>query len=222
MIYDLEILKLIFGNLTRQQSLSLMTTTSTLEEILQQTWCLLISGANDKKDPLHLATIATSYQQIAEIRTVVLRNTDTIKRQLYFYTDIRSEKIQQLHQQPTLSWLFYHPKKNIQIRAYGATTIHYENDLTLEKWQTLPSYSRKTYGTQQAPSTPLPYASDDLPNLWKASEIDLADTEYAYANFAVVTCEINRLEWLHLQRSGHRRATFEFVREEWKGRWVVP
>ena len=94
--------------------------------------------------------------------------------------------------------------------------------MTRKKWKTLPSYGRKTYGTQQAPSTPLLHADDDLPNLWKVPEIDLAQTEYAYANFAVVACEINRLEYLHLQRSGHRRAVFEFIEEEWKGRWVVP
>lgn len=199
-----------------------MDTTLTLEEILQQTWHLLIRGANQKKDPLHLATIGTTNQEIAQIRTVVLRKTDRAKRLLYFYTDFRSEKIQQLTTNPTLSWLFYHPKKNIQIRAYGSATIHHQDELTLERWQTLPSYGRKTYGTQQAPSTPLPYADDDLPNLWKVSEIDLAKTEYAYANFAVVTCEITRLEWLHLQQSGHRRVLFEFVEEEWKGQWVVP
>jgi len=200
----------------------LMNTTPALEEILQQTWHLLIRGANQKKDPLHLATIATTNQQLAKIRTVVLRKTDATKRRLYFYTDVRSEKIQQLRQYPTLSWLFYHPKKNIQLRAYGVATIHHQNELTMEKWQSLPAYGRKPYGTQRAPSTPLPYATDDLPSLWKASEIDLIDTEYAYANFAVVTCEINRLEWLHLQRSGHRRTVFEFDGEVWKGRWVVP
>lgn len=199
-----------------------MKPTPTLEEILQQTWRLLIRGANDKKDPLHLATIGTTNQQTAEIRTVVLRKTDAAKRLLYFYTDFRSEKIQQLTTHPTLSWLFYHPKKNIQLRAYGQAVIHHQNDLTKERWQTLPSYGRKTYGTQQAPSTPLPYADDDLPSLWKVPEIDLAKTEYAYANFAVVTCEITRLEWLHLQRSGHRRALFDFVDGVWKGEWLVP
>jgi len=199
-----------------------MNTTPTLEAILHQAWHLLIRGANQKKDPLHLATIGTVHQQIAAIRTVVLRKTEVDKRLLYFYTDFRSEKIQQLTNHATLSWLFYHPKKNIQLRAYGQVIIHHQNDLTLEKWQTLPTYGRKTYGTQQAPSTPLPYADDDLPNLWKVPEIDLAETEYAYANFAVVTCEINRLEWLHLQRSAHRRAVFEYVEQEWKGRWVVP
>ncbi len=196
--------------------------TPTLEELLEKTWRLLIRGANDKKDPLHLATIGTTNQQTAEIRTVVLRKTDIVNRLLYFYTDFRSEKIQQLTNNPSLSWLFYHPKKNIQLRAYGLATIHHQNELTLEKWQTLPSYGRKTYGTQQAPSTPLPYADDDLPNLWKVPEIDLAQTEYAYANFAVVTCVINRLEYLHLQRAGHRRAAFDFVGEEWKGQWMVP
>lgn len=200
-----------------------MMTSPTLEEIHRKAWYLLILGAHDKKDPLHLATIGTTNQQTAEIRTVVLRKTNIVTRQLSFYTDFRSDKVQQLNQHPTLSWLFYHPKENIQLRAYGEAKVHHQNDLTLKTWQTLPSFRRKTYGTQQAPSTPLSYADDDLPNHWKETGIDLAQTEYAYANFAVVTCAINRLEWLHLEPSGHRRALFEFVgKKKWKNSWIVP
>ena len=90
------------------------------------------------------------------------------------------------------------------------------------KWQQIPTYGRKTYGTLHAPSTPLTDVSDDLPASWKASTITLADTMYAYANFSVICCEINHLEWLHLKRSGHRRAQFDFVGGDWKGVWVVP
>ncbi len=200
-----------------------MSTTSTdLKTILTSSWQMLSKGALQKKNPLHTATIGTVANQVPQLRTVVLRKTDIAHRQLFFYTDIRSAKIHQLTVNPTLSWLFYHPSKNIQLRAIGQATIHHQNDFTLARWQTLPTYGRKTYGTQQAPSTQLPTASDNLPTVWTLPEITLADTEYAYANFAVVTCEIHHLEWLHLQRSGHRRVQFDYENNDWKGRWIVP
>ena len=152
----------------------------------------------------------------------MLRKTDIANRQLFFYTDIRSAKIQQLLDNATLSWLFYHPSKNIQIRAIGHTTIQHQNEFTLSQWKKLPYYGRKTYGTLQAPSTPLPHASDDLPAIWNSPTIKLADTAYAYVNFAIIACTIHHLEWLHLQRSGHQRAQFDFVDKAWTGKWLVP
>lgn len=193
-----------------------------LDATLTMCWQMLSNGALQKKNPLHTATIGTIANQVPQLRTVVLRKTDIANRQLFFYTDIRSAKIQELTAHATLSWLFYHPTQNIQIRAIGTTTIHYQNELTAAQWQNIPTYGRKTYGTVQAPSTPLTNAAGGLPPLWQSPTITLADTEYAYANFAVVRCEIHRLEWLHLQRSGHRRAQFDYVNEDWKGRWVVP
>lgn len=199
-----------------------MQSPSTLDEVLTTIWHALYRGAVQKKDPLHTTTIGTVENGIAEMRTVVLRKTVTKARQLYFYTDIRSEKVDQIKINKTLSWLFYHPKKNFQIRATGSTTIQDKNKLTEQIWKNLPSYGRKTYGTIQSPSTPLSQLSDDLPTLWKKEEIELADTEYAYENFAVVVSEIGALEWLLLQRSGHQRARFVFDNDEWDGQWIVP
>lgn len=199
-----------------------MQSNTTIDEVLTTIWHLLYRGAVQKKDPLHTATIGTIYQGVPQLRTVVLRKTDTAARALYFYTDIRSEKVHQLKENSTLSWLFYHPKKNVQIRAIGKTIIHHEDDLTATIWKSLPSYGRKTYGTTQAPSTSLTALSDDLPALWKEKEIELTATEYAYKNFAVIGCEIETLEWLHLQRSGHQRAQFSFVNGDWEGSWIVP
>lgn len=183
---------------------------------------MLSQGALQKKNPLHTATIGTIANQVPQLRTVVLRKTDIANRQLFFYTDIRSVKIQELTAHATLSWLFYHPTQNIQIRAIGTTTIHHQDELAAAQWKDIPTYGRKTYGTLHAPSTSLTNATDDLPPLWQSPTITLADTEYAYANFAVVSCKIHHLEWLHLQRAGHRRAQFDYLRQDWKGRWIVP
>lgn len=193
-----------------------------LSRVLENCWQLLQRGAVDKKSPLHTPVIGTSSQMGVQMRTVVLRKTNIDQRQLFFYTDIRSAKIDQLKANSSLNWLFYHPKKNCQIRANGQVIIHHQDNLALEKWQTLPYYGRKTYGTILSPATSIPKANDNLPPIWKEDAIELADTEYAYANFAVVVCDIHQLEWLALQRSGHQRAQFSFIHSEWEGNWMVP
>ena len=195
--------------------------THNLNTTLANCWQMLSRGALDKKSPLRTPVIGTIEKDVPQLRTIVLRKTDAANRLLYFYTDIRSAKVQQLVKNNKLTWLFYHPKKNVQIRAIGETFIHHQNDIALRNWKNIPTYGRKTYGTTQAPSTILDAASDDLPDSWKSESISLIDTEYAYANFAVVVCEIHELEWLHLQRTGHQRAKFVF-NNNWMGYWVVP
>lgn len=193
-----------------------------LKEILSNSWQLLQRGAVDKKSPLHTPVIGTASETGVQMRTVVLRQTHIDQRQLLFYTDVRSSKIDQLKANPSLNWLFYHPKKSCQIRASGQVIIHHQDTLALERWQTLPYYGRKTYGTTLSPATSISTADDNLPPFWKKDAIELAETEYAYANFAVVACKIHQLEWLELQRSGHRRAIFSFINSEWEGNWMVP
>ncbi|MEM6316256.1 MAG: pyridoxamine 5'-phosphate oxidase family protein [Bacteroidota bacterium] len=199
-----------------------MESLQTLAEVQKTVWQMLFRGAVQKKDPLHTATIGTVKNGVAQMRTVVLRKTNTVERQLYFYTDIRSAKVLELADTSTLSWLFYHPKKNVQIRAVGQVVFHHQNDIALEKWRSIPSYGRKTYGTRRAPGTVVDESTDDLPSLWQTNSIDLSDTEYAYEHFAVGLCTIDYFEWLHLQRAGHRRAEFAYVESRWEGTWLVP
>ena len=193
-----------------------------LPSILDHCWHLLFRGAVQKKHLFHTPVVGTIEEGVAQLRTVVLRKTDRANRQLIFYTDIRSPKVEQLKNQPVLSWLFYHPGQQIQLRAFGKTTIHSQNVLTLENWQKIPVYGRKTYGTLNAPGHPLAFPNDDLPAIWTTEDIELAQTEYAYNNFAVIVCKINKFEWLSLKRTGHQRAQFIFQKNEWIGQWVVP
>ena len=185
-------------------------------------WQLLSRGAAYKRDPFHTPVIGTLGSTSAQMRTVVLRRTLITQRQLIFYTDIRSDKVQELRNDATLSWLFYHPKKAIQIRAVSQGIIHHKNELAKSYWQQIPWYGRKTYGTTQAPATPLPHASDNLPDLWKQPDVPLSETEYAFKNFAAVVCTVTQLEWLYLDRNGHRRAIFQYEDEAWSGQFIVP
>lgn len=193
-----------------------------LEAVLQNSWQMLAAGASEKNTPLSIATIGTVTNNTAQLRTVVLRKTVIPERQLHFYTDIRSAKVQQLADNPILSWLFYHPIEKIQLKAISSVKIHHQDAIALENWKEIPSYGLKTYATLQAPSTPLSQPRNDLPTFWTSEKIEKTQTAYTYNNFAVVVTTIKELEWLHLQRSGNQRARFTFINGQWDGTWIVP
>ena len=77
------------------------------EEIEAEIWELLIQSSNSANTPFHHGIIATINDNVPEQRTVILRNVDVFTRTLSFNTDIRSLKIEQLHVNDSVSWLFY-------------------------------------------------------------------------------------------------------------------
>lgn len=194
---------------------------SSLSAFCDQCWRLLLNGVAKKQDPLRTPVIGTTFENAAHLRTVVLRKVDITKRQLVFHTDIRSAKVTHLQQNPQLTCLFYHPKKQFQIITKSTVELHHQDELAKMYWERIPIHGRKTYAALQAPGTPVETATDGLPDFWDA-EIDLQATEYAFANFAVMLCQVEKMEALLLHREGHQRAQFAWVNEQWEGAWLIP
>ena len=72
-------------------------------------WQMLSDAAKDRKHPMHTVVIGTAAGALAHMRTVVLRRVDIETRKLYFHTDIRSAKIDQIRATGQLSWPGWQP-----------------------------------------------------------------------------------------------------------------
>lgn len=193
----------------------------TLESFADQCWRLFLNGSLKKNDPLRTPVIGTSFKNTAHLRTVVLRKVDISKRTLLFQTDMRSAKMQHLQQNPRFTCLFYHPKKQLQIITEGAVQLHHQNELAKMYWERIPIQGRKTYAALQAPGTPVDTATDGLPDFWK-DEMNLSKTDYAFANFVVMVCQVEKMEALLLHSDGHQRAAFVWTDNNWKSTWLIP
>lgn len=194
---------------------------TTLDEYLDACWRLLLNGATKKNDPLRLPVLGTGEENRAHLRIVVLRKVDVAPRRLIFYTDIRSAKVTHLQQHPQLTSLFYHPKKQIQIRTEGTVHVHHQDELATLHWNALPIPLRKPYATLQLPGSVVHHGTDGVPDRWK-NDITHSETEYAFAHFAVLVCEVKQLEALLLHADGHQRAQFTWTNEQWEGNWLIP
>ena len=96
----------------------------TLDGVLDNIWLMLEQGAANSKDPFHWPALGTTTKEGCSLRTVILRKVNVPERILVCYTDARSAKVQEIVNCSQTSWLFYHPKKKVQVRISGHATLH--------------------------------------------------------------------------------------------------
>ena len=165
-------------------------------------------GALDPKHPFRFLTLATAGTQFPQVRTVVLRQL-TSTMEFLVYTDVRTAKVQDLLETPRVSLLFYHPKKQVQVRIKAIATLHVANALAQEHWKCVSEKRQSEYKSGLAPGTRI-----ETPDLgWEA------DPESAH--FSVLKFSPLSIEVLQLAREGHLRMQFELA-AGWQGTWLVP
>lgn len=168
-------------------------------------------------NPFRTGVAGTIKNDGASLRTVVLRHTDPDEKQVIFYTDSRSAKVDELRAAPQISWLFYDPIEKIQVKLGGNAIIHHQDNVARDYWSKVNARGRMAYMAIPAPSVSV---SDPVNGLEYLD--DDSDTEAGYQNFAVIITQVNFIEWLILRDNGHRRAQFRLIDESWKGQWLIP
>jgi pyridoxamine 5'-phosphate oxidase len=196
---------------------------TTLESIEKASWESMLSGALSSKSDFNQPVIGTIAKSVSSLRTVVLRKVWTDDKKLAFYTDLRSGKINDLTLNDNISWLFYSPRHRLQIRLGGKAEILTDTPLVRESWNKTLESSAKTYMTTLAPSTIVAQATSGLSPEYELREPTRAESAEAVSNFAVVVTEVEWMEWLWLNKKGHRRAQFVYNEDlTFKGDWLVP
>ena len=165
-------------------------------------------GALDPKHPFRFLTLATSGAQFPQVRTVVLRQLSPAM-EFVVYTDVRTAKVQDLLTTPRVSLLFYHPKKQVQVRIKAIATLHVEDAIAQEQWKRVSEKRQSEYKSGLAPGTRI--ESPDLG--W--------ETQSDSAHFSVLKFSPLAIEVLQLARQGHLRIQFELA-SGWHGTWLVP
>lgn len=184
-----------------------------LQQIEAGFWQLLHEGTLSHKAPFHHATVATVFEQVPQVRTVILRRVMVSERQLFFHTDIRSPKAQQLQQQPALTWLFYNKEIRMQLRCYAKAVVHRNGPVADYGWEHSRLSSRLCYTPEAAPGTPLPE-----PTLLQVNRKHVSDAELqvARSHFAVVATTVFAVDWVFLHHDGNRRAYFDYANNQFQ------
>ncbi len=169
----------------------------------------LRKGTSKKGHPFRYFSLGTvGLGAIARLRTVVLRRVSE-ELKLVFYTDRRSKKIGHIAENNTVSLLFYHPKKLLQLKVEGKAKIVSDPEELNKYWSGVQPASRKDYTTTSAPGSPIS----------NPDNVEYLD-EKNY--FTIIEVEPVKFEYLKLKRPNHLRVLFSKENGEWNGEFLVP
>ncbi len=194
-----------------------------LDAILNDIWTRWVRGGADRRSPFHTPVVATiSSSANPAQRVMVLRKVDRHASILRFHTDHRSTKAEQILANDAISVVGYDAGARIQLRADGTATIVRNGPVADQAWGATSRSGRRSYMTTLAPGSISDSATSGLPTPFEKTVPTLAESEAGRENFAIVTVTIDRLEWLHLAATGHRRAAFQRTGDSWAGQWLIP
>ena len=193
-----------------------------LNKVYLKIWELLKVGLQNRDLPFHIPVFICGDVNKSDGRIIVLRGIDEKEKKIWFHSDIRSNKIKILKSNPEATLLFYDKSEKIQLRISGNTKINYQNPKTKKSWEKTAHLSRQCYLGNKAPG-----ADTSMPTSGLTAKIDdlkytKEESEIGYKNFCVIETYIKSIEWLYLAAKGHRRAYFNFNKNQLEKKWLIP
>jgi len=189
-----------------------LSDTYTPTEIERNIFHELARPLNQNGHPFLYPTLATVANFAPQQRTLVLRKVHSRTKKLWFYTDVRSAKVEELAQEAQASLHFYHPRKKLQLRLNGPIEVLSEGPLWQEAFNKIPTKRYSDYGTKTAPGTIL----KEVPKSYTT------DAELAEKNFSLLVFSTAELEALQLNGNRHFRIAFNYTQDSWESTWLQP
>jgi len=166
--------------------------------IQQACWHHLERCAHDKAHAWRVMGLATANGDVADLRSVVIREVDVPARTLMFFTDARSPKVAQIAAQPQGTLLAWSAALGWQLRLQVHLVVETTGLAVSSRWAHMKLRpAAHDYLSPLPPGAPLPDPHHP-PTLHRESR----------NHFAVVLATVQAMDWLELHGDGHRRAVF--------------
>ena len=186
-------------------------------EILKRANFLLKDGIKNRDSLFHTPIISSFNGEEISSRVMVLRDHIASKRVIRFHSDFRSDKVKELKGNKRISVIGYDPNLKTQIRLSGKAKINHKNKLSMKAWQESQAISKKCYSVKDGSSSQI-----NKPELYDFHMKDIS-VEDGYKNFCTIEIYYDSLEFLYLQRQGHRRCKFKWnSKGKLQSSWLVP
>ena len=180
-------------------------------------WRLLDDGVRRNRSAFHTPSLATLGDDgRPRVRTVVLRAADSEAATLRIHCDRRSDKAREVLARAPCALHAYDPESKVQIRLEGTATLHADDAVAAAAWAASQPMSRVCYGIDPAPGTAL-----DAGGAYAQPDPEAA-LVLGRPNFSALLVRADALDFLYLDRRGHRRAGWSRGAEGWAGTWLVP
>jgi pyridoxamine 5'-phosphate oxidase len=165
-----------------------------LPEIEAGLWRELADAAHHLAHPWRTAVLATADGEVADARTVVLRETDSVAQRLTFFSDARAHKVTQLIAHPQGTLVMWSPVLHWQLRLRVQLQAVTDGLAVSSRWARLKLS---------------PEAHDYLSAMAPGSVLNNAlGARGDRAHFALILADVQSIDWLELHPQGRRRARF--------------
>lgn len=192
-----------------------MNTFKSLEEIYSRVWEKLEEAVASREEPWRTASVATVRDNHPELRAMVLRGVDSSRKIIWFHTDLRSPKCNDLRQSSQGAVLFHDNPDHIQLRLNGLFKLDPSSSQSDEVWKTLHPSSRRCYQGPFIPSSASPVISSNFPETPKPIHV-------GRENFSRLILSITHMDCLILKGKGHIRARWLFTKNGVESTWLNP
>ncbi|MEZ6127828.1 MAG: pyridoxamine 5'-phosphate oxidase family protein [Planctomycetaceae bacterium] len=199
------------------------SSTNSLTQIETDCWNLLQHAVDDRNCGWRLPVLATCSEGTLRQRTLVLRQVHPEQRQILVHTDVRSGKVRAIRQSPQVTWLFYDTQHQVQLHLTGTATIHTDDAIADQLWNTQPQSSLRGYLGSLLPGRICDQPENNIPANLRGKIPTREELSSGRVNFAVICCLIDSAECLLLSPEGNRRAVFRYSSGQTASAdWVVP
>lgn len=191
-------------------------------DILKKIWKHLDLGVIDSEHPFHTSVFGTIDEDQPSLRTVVVRRFWRKPPALAFHAHLGSPKVEQIKNNPNVTWLFYHPAEKFQVRIRGIAEIHTDDELKNEQWTATGVFGRRCY-LGEAPTNISKKPTHGMPAEFAKRNPTSEESEQGRENFVVISSNILVIDCLELGVHGHRRSFFEWNEKgQPEMKWLTP
>ncbi len=178
-----------------------MTQRAELEALEASVWQELERCVRDKGHGWRVGVLATTDGDAGDARSIVLREVQVNERAVIFFTDQRSTKVAQMAAHPRGTIVLWSASLGWQLRLRVTLQVQTSGLAASSAWARLKM---------------TPAAQDYLSPLAPGTEIAHPAPERGTREFfALVTAQVQSIDWLELRAEGHRRAVFDGRIRRW-------
>jgi len=177
---------------------------TSLATIEVDVWAELERAIADHGHPWRTPVLATIANDLADARTVVLREVDVRQRQLLIYTDERAGKVAQLLKHPNGTLVMWSPQLGWQLRCRVHLAVEMSGLAASSRWARIKlTPAARDYLSPLAPGTPL------------LAEAPARDAAPEHEYFSVINAQVTSVDWLDMSAEGYRRALLRGDASRW-------
>ena len=196
-----------------------------LDTALEHLWQTLGRAAHDRRSPWHTPVLASvGLDGAPQARVLVLREVSRELRLLRLHTDARTPKVAEIAADPRVSVLCYDAAARLQLRLGGRARTEVDGPVAERAWADANLFARRCYTAPLAPGVAADGPTSGLPPELERREPTAYESLAGRGNFGTILLTVDRLEFLHLAVTGHRRGLFKWDSGSslWTGGWLVP